>query len=252
MNKIAIRLSVATLLLLTLAATLPIANAQGDATAIEYGQTIRGEITDTTFEVAYKFKGEAQDVIVAKITREGSGAVTLQPALVLLDSKNKVIADSLRSGDGLVAFQLPTAADYTLIATRRDGRVGKTIGKYILTLVKPEKLIADEPATGKASYTAQTGEVQEGFHLVEAEGPFSIAYEKQSGKFVPTVSLNLMERNTLVSVGALTGRGLTNGSIGIDAKPGLYIVRVNRGFLDSAEGDAEYTLTLTVKKKSQA
>lgn len=249
MNKVAIRLSIVTLLLIVLAVALPAVDAQGDAALLEFGKPVKGEITDAAFEVNYKFQGEAKDTVILKMVRDGFTGGLAQPDIILLDSANKIIADTTRVAEAILAVQLPEKGEYAVIATRRDGRAGKSIGKYILELIKPAKLTPDTAVKGKATYTLKTGEVQENFYLVEAEGPFKIAYEKQSGKFNPTVTVNLVDKNVLQSVGTVGGKELTDGVIGVGvAKPAAYIVRVGRGLFEFAEGDAEYTVTLIPKK----
>ncbi len=125
MNKVAIRLSIIATLLFVLVAALPVVHAQGDANTIEYGKSVKGEITNEAFEASYKFAGEAQDIVVIRLQRDGTTGGIGQPDVILLDSKNKIVADSTRISEAIVALELPAKDTYTVIATRL-ARLGRT------------------------------------------------------------------------------------------------------------------------------
>ncbi|MCC7451081.1 MAG: hypothetical protein IT324_26945 [Anaerolineae bacterium] len=259
MNKVAIRLSIIATLLFILVAALPVVQAQGDTNTIEYGKTVKGEITNEAFEVSYKFAGEAQDVVVIRMERDGTTGGIGSPDVILLDSKNKIVADSTRISEAILALELPAQDTYTVIATRQGGRTGKSVGKFALSLIKPEKLIPDTPTKGKISVAPDTESV-ENFYVLDGGAPFKIAFERQGGKVTPSVTVDNMDKNGPLIVGVLYGRDLTDGVIGVAATaPGKYLVRVgvsrslinalSRATAEPAEsGDIEYTLTLTVKK----
>ena len=58
MNKVAIRLSIIATLLFVLVAALPVVQAQGDASTIEYGKSVKGEITNEAFEAAISLRAK--------------------------------------------------------------------------------------------------------------------------------------------------------------------------------------------------
>lgn len=244
MNKITLRLTAIALVLLVLVSSLPVAKAQDDA--LQYGQTVKGELTNKTFEINYTFKGEKGDVIVARMARDGYTGGLEEPDLLLVDSSGKVVADTTKAfpfSTMVLPVELPAKDEYTLVATRRKARAGKSVGKFVLSLIKPDKLVVDTAVKGRAIYTEDN--VVENFYLVEADGAFDIVYKKQSGKFFPSVSVNTIEENELKALATLSGNELNSGTIGILGRPkSFYIIKVGRELLSFIEGDADYTLTL--------
>lgn len=107
--------------------------AQGNTLA--YGQTVEGRITNEAFRTVYAFEGQ-QGAIVDVVMRRLDG--NLDPALLLLDSANALIARDDDGGDGLnaalSAIVLPRTETYFLVATRFGQAQGTTTGRFSLTL----------------------------------------------------------------------------------------------------------------------
>ncbi|MFN7211096.1 MAG: hypothetical protein ACK4P1_12025, partial [Aggregatilineales bacterium] len=107
--------------------------AQGNTLA--YGQTVEGRITDESFRTVYAFEGQ-QGEIIDVVMRRLDG--NLDPALLLLDSANALIARDDDGGDGLnaalSAIVLPRTETYFVVATRFGQAQGSTTGRFSLTL----------------------------------------------------------------------------------------------------------------------
>jgi hypothetical protein len=109
--------------------------AQGNTLA--YGQTVEGRLTDESFRTVYAFQGQQGEIVDAVMRRLDGN---LDPALLLLDSANALIA---RDDDGadnlnaaLSAVILPRTETYFLVATRFGQAQGTTTGRYSLTLTR--------------------------------------------------------------------------------------------------------------------
>jgi hypothetical protein len=114
--------------------------------AIEYGETIRGEITDDDFQQTYTFEGSEGDIVTITMI-DTSEDDTLDPLLILLDPEGSEIE---RNDDGSASivgefnsqirnFTLPTDGTYTIIATRFSQEEGSTVGAYELSLQEGEQ-----------------------------------------------------------------------------------------------------------------
>ncbi|MCL4249435.1 MAG: hypothetical protein KJ065_14920 [Anaerolineae bacterium] len=111
--KLTMLLAALCLLLITPIAAL----AQAD-TALAYGSSLDGEITDAQPEVNYTFSGAAGDLIVARMMATGDG---LDSYLMLLDPSGEQITFDDDDGGSLNSligpFSLPADGEYTLVAT---------------------------------------------------------------------------------------------------------------------------------------
>jgi hypothetical protein len=85
------------------------------------------------------------------------------------------------------------------------------------------------------------------YHLVRDYDSFTIDYQKQSGEFSPSVSINIIERNELREVAVLSGDLLAGGSLRI-ADDGTYIVSIAEAPFDFNFDlvQAEYTIALVM------
>lgn len=107
-----------------------------EATAIEYGTSIDGTITNENNEALYTFMGAAGD----EITIEMTAAESLDTLLILLGPDNAEVAfnDDFDAEAGfdaaIVDFILPESGEYTIIATRYEGGGAASEGDYTLTL----------------------------------------------------------------------------------------------------------------------
>jgi len=197
--------------------------AQETGSTIEYGQTVTGEITNQSFEIEYSFVGSEGDVIVIEMKDPAGFSGTLDsPSIILLNSDYEVLG----SVDGLSGFtvtlvaQLPTDGEYVILATRRDGRSGDSIGAYTLDLIKPQVLIPNEPVEGSASTDNRA------YYVVEVADEFAITYERLRGDFYPEVGVTVIDNFELNLVASLSGEMLSSGSIDV-----IPIIKTSQSFV---------------------
>src|SRR5262249_5351338 len=233
-------LAICTVLLVV---ALPIRASAQNATAISYGQTIKGELTDAQQAIAFTFKAAADDVAVITMRQYGSDSA-VSPHLIILDSKQQPIADS---SDQVALYSVNLAAqlgegNYTITATSTDD---KSKGKFELALAKATKLTPDSPVKGQASSESFM------YYAFTSGSPFILSYAKQGGDFVPTITVNRLDNHALKSVGTLGGEQVSKGSLGISPKQNeLYIFSVGEGLLDINidKVTADFSLTVTTGK----
>jgi hypothetical protein len=223
--------------------TLP---AQAQDTPIEYGDTVTGEITARTFEVGYVFEGVAGDVIIILIEGIDTDEVAEmdQPAIILLDSDYAVMGSVDGYLDALLAAQLPADGEYTVLASRRDGRGGESVGGYELTLLKLDVL--EDAVAVQAVVSSMASD----YYAVESEGQFAIEYTRAVGEFSPTITIYVIDDeaygdNNLDDLATLSGDAMVHGTLGVNYTSNLYIVSVGTGLFDYSwrEEVTEYSLT---------
>jgi hypothetical protein len=258
------------LLLLGLAVVLALntgaVSAQNNVNGIKYGETVEGEITNDTFEQIYAFEATGADIIFARLTLPTTQATPgtslppassrLMPVIILTDSSNKVLIDTLSSGGAttslLLTFQLPGPGSYNLIVTRRDGRAGRTAGRFMLELNSPLRLELDKPVEDKIT------PLQQRLYVVETDKPFSVAIDiTNAGRFHPGLSINRLIQGRLNPVADLYGLETAGGLLIIQptAKT-TYIVSVGRSRFDvsgyaTTEPAASFAITFSEYKPAR-
>jgi hypothetical protein len=200
--------------------------------AIEYGQKVTGEITSRNFEIPYVFSGKAKDMVIIEMRAVGTNSKLTNPAIILLNQNGDVVADTTRAIAYLNAFlvvQLPKDDDYTILASRSQGRSGKSVGQYTLELIQPEVLEAGSSLDGELSSKGRSN-----YYVIQSTGAaLDLAYQKQTGQFFPQVSVaRISTTNGFLTVASMSGRELLRGQINVPSTRGLYIVTVGRSPLD--------------------
>ncbi len=108
-----------------------------------YGDTVEGEITDTSFLSVYVFKGAEGDPVTIEMDSQNSADPNgLDPLMFLLDDGRIPLADNDdivqgENRDSRIEFTLPRTAYYAIVATRFDQENGTSIGPFTLTLTGP-------------------------------------------------------------------------------------------------------------------
>jgi len=230
--------------IMALVVGLPSSASAQSASAIAYGQTVTGEITDAQTALTFTFKAAANDIIVVTM-RQAESDSSLAPHLIVQDSQQQTIADSadqvaLYSVN--LAAQLSGAGAYTITATSADS---KSTGKFELTLSKATVMTPATPVKGQASSDSVI------YYAYTSGNPFSLVYAKQAGDFAPTVAVNRLDNHELKLVGSLGGEQVDQGSLGIKPNQNeLYIITVGEGALDInlSQVTADYSLTLTTSQ----
>ncbi len=227
----------------------PAVQAQGEATAIKYGQVLKDRITDKVFEINYKFEGKAKEVVIVRMDSDGAAEGLKTPAFRVLSGADRII-DSTRIFTlsllvSQAVFRLPKDGEYTIVATRREGRAGKEVGRYVMKLDSAAPLEVDK------ALSDETDDKIDKYYLVEPEGPFTISYAKTSGKFRPAISMSVLKNAGVIDpVSELSGNFLDAGAMSVTPDKGsAYVIRVGKAFLSNSTGDVGYTLTLTSKNE---
>ncbi|MBX3063096.1 MAG: hypothetical protein KF726_08975 [Anaerolineae bacterium] len=181
---------------------------------LTYGTTISGELTEATFEAVYGFAGQKGDVILVRMAGEEGFDSLRDPVLQVLFNNQQVIGDTSRFfgvfGEALLVLELPADADYSIVATRRGGRTGKSTGKFTLELMQPPALKLEQPITDSVNNKSRR------FYTVVATPNllFTVAYRKLSGMFYPKVVIHGVEQGELQPRVKLIGDGMWSGQIG--------------------------------------
>lgn len=232
------------MLALALIFLLPAFSAAGQASTIEYGQTITGEITNSRFEVEYTFSGSAGDVIVVQMSRTTTTGGLENPEIVLLDSQNELLASTARSfayARAVLYAELPASGSYVILATRRDGRSGTSVGEFELSLLRPEVISLAKSVNGTIS---SEGESQ--YYVVVPEKEFEISYQKTDGDMFPQVVIGTLDPSTggLSQAAVASGGALTKASFGVFEGGMPYVVVISRAPFDFSfdEVTADYIL----------
>jgi hypothetical protein len=113
------------------------------AEAIEYGDTVEGEVTSDSPFILYSFEGSEGDMVtISMVDTSRDGA--LDPQVILLDEDGSELVrnDDALSSDvvpdfqdsQIAAFELPADGTYFIVATRFLEDLGNSEGDFALTL----------------------------------------------------------------------------------------------------------------------
>jgi hypothetical protein len=130
-------------------------------------------------------------------------------------------------------------------ATRDKGKDGDSVGKYKLTLLLAEPLTAGKAVTATAASNADN------YYTFQTGDPFAVSYEKDSGDFSPSVTINTVEAGALRSAGEMQGKGMKKASMTLVPEFNtLYIVRVGSSFSDFSFDvvKADYKIMFGIEK----
>ena len=215
--------------------------------SLEVGTPVRGEITNAEFEVEYMFSGTADSVVIIELLAEDDDGFMneLYGQVILIDSSGNVVADTADNftfGDAVLVTQLSADDDYTIVATREDGRAGESEGEFTLILNIPEILGIGDVAEGAAS-----SEGESLYYVVEAEEDFELSYNKSAGDFDPQVLISTITENNADIEDYISVNGeVTNVSLG-DIPAGLYVIEVDDALFSFYWDEVTADFTLSVE-----
>jgi hypothetical protein len=239
MMKNMLGIFIVSLSMLTLTPTII---AQEDATTINYGDTVEGQITTDAFEVKYRFEGKQNEVVILRMDAEPRDTGLQTPAFKVLSNQTSII-DSTRIFTlsltvAYAVFQLPRDGEYIIVATRREGKTSQDTGGYKMSLNNALPLTANIPISDNASDTLEK------FYVVDSTEPFTIAYSRVSGNFRPAVYVSAIKAAGATEPSAeISGMSLDSGTISVTPQRGTrYLVRVGLAFLSNSKGTTEYNL----------
>jgi hypothetical protein len=229
------------------------ARAAGDVTQIKYGDTVQGEITNTTSQIAYKFTGKKGDIAILLMQAPSADSApnNLIPAIRVQDADGKSLADTNSAQTILyipvpgaqVAADLPADGDYTVIATHL--RSDTNVGKFILTLIQAPILEAGKAVSGTVK--AAQNDTFFAIYAVRSSNPIGITYVRKSGDYGPEVSIQAVEGESGIFVpqAHLTGDQLELGSLAIKGGGKLYLITLEGSDYDQRSSTYEITLVST-------
>ena len=105
-----------------------------DNSDLTYGDTVRGNISNTNASQRYQFRGGAGDVVTFSMANVNGD---LDAYLLLVDTSGNLIAEDNDSGQATNAqmtVTLPNDGDYFIIATRNGQAEGLTAGEFVLAV----------------------------------------------------------------------------------------------------------------------
>jgi len=215
--------------------------------ALEVGVPVAGEITNAEFEVEFTFTGTGGDVILLSMPTldEDGYSNDLDGELILIDSEGSIVASTAQNYDFYVvlATQLPADDDYTVIATRSDGRAGDTEGTFELELIVPDAMGMDGSTTGSAG--SETGSE---YFVINSEEDFIFLYSKTEGDFYPEIEVKILnDNNSGLDDFAIASGDLDRAALG-DFDAGIYVIEISEGFnyyFDPVTADFELAVTST-------
>jgi hypothetical protein len=207
--------------------SLSVVSAQ-DATPIAYGEAVAGEISNEIFEVSYTFTGSEGDIIIAEMLPVDVLGDLTSPQVLILDAGGAVIGDSSETisfGQATLVLQLPSSSDYTVIATRRDGRSGDSVGEYTLTVLLPEVLAEGDEITGSVSSEGSTQ-----YFIIQPEADARLTYSKTGGDLFPQVVLEVLgDSGEAFNV---SGQSLDYAVFGTLFGGSTYVVEISEALFD--------------------
>jgi hypothetical protein len=220
------------------------AQAQEEET-IDFGQKLKGELTNRAFEVPYIFNGKANDTVIIQMAAADTTSRMANPSLIVLNSNNDVVVSNqvIQFRTATLIFQVPQDDKYTILATRDKGRSGTSQGEYTLELIKPAALVLDTPVKEEITNRGRSN-----YYLIQHDGSaVDLGFEKIGPGIGVIVSISrITERGALLSAVSFSGTDLERARVNLPAQSGTYIVTVGRGLLLTAtrETKAVYELRL--------
>lgn len=230
------------MVLLSLSAFPTLTTAQ-EIVPISYGESVIGDITNEVYEDIYQFKGQEGDFVRINMTPTDILSDMDNPRVVLqTESGIELAADDYFGIGGDLFAELPDTGLYNIIATRRDGATGESVGEYSLSLSHLEVIEEDFTQTG---LTATTDE--ELFWVVKPPSNVTLAFSNASGDMVTQFALNEInaEDGRIRELAVVGGSNALAGSITI--RPALYyILSVTRApFSFSSNTSITFDLSVT-------
>lgn len=222
--------SVFLIVCLVLVAAFATTVVRAQAEPIEYGETVTGELANNNFEFEYTFKGSEGDIIIIDMRATDFSNDVDDPQIDLLDSEGNLVlstADQWVFNWVRMGLMLPADDDYTIIATRKGGRGGSSVGEFQLTLMVPPVLTLDEIVAGSL-----VSDDPVSFYAVMLDEAFDVAYARTGGDMAPEIKVSQADPRTgeIRAVGRITGEAVSFGMLGTFEPDTVYFVEVDPGW----------------------
>ncbi len=157
---------------------------------LAFGEWVSGEITNDHYETKYTFSGKKDQLVTADMVADPD-ANSLDAFLVLRTSDGDILGqnDNVLNGGSLVVARLPADGDYTVLATRYNGKDGDTEGKYWIRLDEVQPLTVGMKTT--VSFTTDDEKRFPTFYVLTPENNESLkfGFNEASASRYPQIGL---------------------------------------------------------------
>ncbi|MBL8119152.1 MAG: hypothetical protein JNJ78_16575 [Anaerolineae bacterium] len=224
--------------------------AAQDATALEFGQYVEGEITSNDYEFRYTFNGSAGDVVSVEMFPK-PGTYDIDGYIFLRDPDGDVVAENDDYGYplSLVVAELPADGEYTIVATRSGGSTGSSEGTYWLRVSQVE--IVEPGSSVEATITSNYDEeLPNLFYLKpEASGPVTITFAQEVSELFGSLEVSGWDEYGKVTFANLDNTAkVSAATITLDLEAGeFYVLNVARSFSSYVFDEVESVVTITVE-----
>ncbi len=229
---------------------------QPDATALTIGDSVRGEITADVGEVLYTFSAKAGDIV--SIRMEADNGTTLDPLLILTDSRGTVLAENddamnfERNVSLIDGFVVPADGEYTVIAARFQRELGSTTGEFTLTLSYADDEVMITLISYGDTVTERINSV-EVYRYYEFEGTagdiVTLTLTATSGNLDPALALGVVDSEGEITVLVENDDIAENNPNSLIENfelpdDGAYLVIVTRFNREDGASEGDFELTL--------
>lgn len=216
--------------------------AQDNSSAIAVNQTVTGEISNQSFEQAYRFTEGEGDILIFHMEAEFEG-----PSLILADSEGNILSSASGYNEVSLVVKLPAAGLYTVWATRQNGRSGTGQGEYTLIMLQPPTLSAGTTVEGVI-----VDQESRAYYAVDTANPFTLNYTRTQGDVgLRVLAAQILSNDTNLyfePIGVIEGLKVRSASLQIESEEtGIFIIEVNLSdfYYDSQAVNVGYSLSIT-------
>jgi hypothetical protein len=228
--------------------------AAQDATPIELGVPVEGEITNDDYELAYTFTGSAGDVVLIQMYQAPNATDYVDAYLLLEGPNGRVFAendtDAAYYSQSTIVAELPEDGEYTIIATRYSGRTGNSVGEFILQANVVEPLEAGDKLEATIYGYSADERLTPNQYVIRGSGSVKIGFSQTVGDLFADIYLYPWEDGTSYpeSVFELTDTSkLSSAVLTVELEEGvLYVLTVKDSFASSVFDDSSATVTITI------
>lgn len=225
--------------------------AAQDKIAIEPGQYVEGELTNSAYEVKYTFEGKAGQLVMVEMLPK-PGTYDLDPAVILRDSDGDILGqnDDWAYPLSLVVVELSSDEEYTILATRNGGSTGSSEGAYWIRLTFVEALTSGSKV--EATLTSDSEKETPNLYVVRPteSGPVTFTLSQEPGDLYAALELAKWEDDSYGGTTAFElsdSATLTKASFTVNLEADtIYVLNVSRSFSAYSFDPVEATVTVGI------
>lgn len=226
-------------LILAVASFLAVLAPVAAQEAIEAGTVYEGEITDENWSAIYTYEGTGGEIIAIELFPVDILADYDNPSITILDSADTELATLDGFGETTLVYQIPEDGTYTIIASRRDGEAGTSVGEYTLLLTSAEVLEVGQTISGSIDERGAR------FYVYEGDADFSIAFNRSGTLPVSVTIANPPDRTVYLDELATVAGVFDQVSLGSYVGGNTYVIVIDEVISFSMEPlSAEYELAV--------